>query len=39
MTSDDLHKIYGLHFNDGEVVVWCDGISEVGATDSRTTCK
>ena len=31
VTSDDLHKMYELHPKGGEVLLWCDGASDVGS--------
>ena len=28
VTTDDLHKMYGLHPTGGEVLLWCDGVSD-----------
>ena len=30
VTSDDLLKMYELHPNGGEVLLWCDGVGDVG---------
>ena len=38
VTLDDLHKMYGLYPKGGEVLLWCDGISDVG-TESRVGSK
>ena len=38
MTSEDLDKLYELYPKGGEVLLWCDGISETG-TESCCSIK
>ena len=39
MTSEDLGKLHELYPNRGEVPLWCDGVSETGNSDGRSTGK
>ena len=39
VTSEDLAKLYEVYPNGGEVPLWCEGVSETGNSDGRSTGK
>ena len=39
VTSQDLTKLYEVYPNGGEVPLWCEGVSETGNSEGRSTGK